>query len=181
MSIIDNLDEFTPEELEIASRILGKFASLKKTPSPAPVEQPKIKGKKPKKVTQKTKPKKLEEPEERELSGPTAKVRKHRVDDRPQKKVKGGKNKLAMVQPIRVGGKNKFLQMDAYNSNKGDAAIDKKLWANHQPTERRPEIQFVEAECQVCHYLFDVNSSVVMTDEDTGEYVYTCNNCVKRG
>lgn len=189
MNIIDNLDEFTPEELEIASRILGKFASLKKTPSPEPVKEPKANGKKSKKkaiakVEQTiTEQDQAEENnvQERVLSGPTSKIRKHKADGQPQKKLKGGKNKMATVQPIRITGQNRFLQMDAYNSCKGDTAIDKKLWANNRPTERREEIQFVEAECQVCHYVFDVNPAVVMRDEDTSEYVFTCNDCTKKG
>lgn len=197
MSIIDNLDDFSPEELEIASRILGKLAGLKKAPelsSEKKVEQPPKKRGRPKKqVVIETKPlntqkgkgrktpsKPVEQPTEIKVGRSSRHKKSHKNDGREagddhDHKHKG-KGKMAMVQPLSVGGPNKFLKMSEFAQCRSDAAIDKKLWKGVRPVERRDEIQFVEVRCDKCGYYFDVHPDLIFRDPD-GELMYKCNDC----
>ena len=55
------------------------------------------------------------------------------------------------------------------------------MWANRNPTTRPDEVEFVEAQCKICGYWFDVNPNLLMTDEDTEEWNFTCNGCAAGG
>ena len=64
------------------------------------------------------------------------------------------------------------------DTSKQDIKIDKKLWGNAKPTPRNPNSGLVDIECSKCGDEHTVNRKVLLKDRDTGNYKFTCNNCI---
>jgi len=92
-----------------------------------------------------------------------------------------GQGVQARTEPVQLSGKNKFEQMDARLTSRGDTKIDRKLWGDNSPTERPPEYQPVEVQCKVCNRYFDINPNLVYVDFDTKVPNFTCDSCSPRG
>ena len=198
MSIFTDLESMTDEEKLKLAELLANITP-KATPSPKK-GRPKasVKKKKAKKKVIKQQKKdsgdQTDEPEEQldeveikkpsknqqgrsesRLAGKTAKTKGTRRD-----KGGGGKGAPCSTQAISLSGQNDFLKMSEKNSAKEDSKIDKLLWKNRRPADRREEFIPVEAQCQVCNRFYDVNPALLYNDPDDG-IVFTCNKCTKRG
>jgi len=105
-----------------------------------------------------------------------------------QRRGSRGGNAMAVAQGIDVSGErpNYFLNPEegrpdlagVADSCKQDTKTDKKLNAGRKPTQRRPEMEFVEAECIICRRVEWVSPAILLPDEKTGVPRYRCNDCI---
>ena len=75
---------------------------------------------------------------------------------------------------------NLFEESPLFEANKSDSMVDKKLWANHDPTERRKTYKTINVQCSVCGTRQAVNPSLVFRSgsgpDETSQW--TCNKCL---
>lgn len=114
-----------------------------------------------------------EESPEEELSRRLSRVRKNTG-------ARTGKgNKLCATERVRLSGENKFLTMREHKIKTGELSptTDKLLSGNTKPTERG-ETRLVKAKCQYCNKKKMVSPIMLDQDEETGEIVFTCDDCL---
>lgn len=188
MSIIDDLNSLSPEELEKVGNLINKFASRKENK-----EAPEKLQKNRRKFSNNKKRVDADEFSERPSESIGRKNRRRRVvldENEPeepvsrrrrgttkQRKRGGKKGTMARTEAVSLTGENKFLKDRDRNKYKSDVQTDKLLWGNNLPTERPDKFEYIEAECMGCGYFFDVHPSLVYRDEDTHEIVFTCDDC----
>lgn len=203
--LITNLESLTDEEMESVARLINKFNQRKVNTG-----EPKVRDhvdKKPKRRDHSNDELELEvkrqkgrknprkrivtdETEPREFSsrgvGRTQPRRNPRVDiDSPSPRRRKGV--ACRTESVQIDNRrNKFLEMKSRNgklcnAEKQDVEIDRKLWKNRTPADRPETFEPVEVQCKVCNRYFDINPALVLTDDDTGEVNFTCDNCVPRG
>lgn len=89
------------------------------------------------------------------------------------------KKTFARREPMNLSGNrpNLFDEVqDKSALHMDDAAIDKKL-AVAPRVPRRPPVEYIEVECSVCGYLYEVHPNLVLrTDEGL---TFTCNDCTR--
>jgi hypothetical protein len=75
---------------------------------------------------------------------------------------------------------NLFEESPLFEANKADSAVDKKLWANHQPTERSRTYKTINVKCSVCGTSQSVSPSLIFRSgsgpDETSRW--TCNKCL---
>lgn len=178
MSIIDDLDDLSPEELEVMAKVISKLAQTKKGKTDKTSKDKKMGKSSPKKRVVK----KEQEQEQEDISeAPVLVPIKSRTKKETHKNTRNGRTAPLVQSYTPPKGPNKFLSMPEYKSEKQDTRIDKLLWKGNQPTERRDEIEFIDAECRVCGKVSEVSPALTLKDIDTGEVMFTCNRCIKRG
>lgn len=89
-------------------------------------------------------------------------------ESKPKKSRSVPKPKTKTTKPKRI---NKFDQMPEYNMCKEDVEIDRKI-RKPPPSMRKPEFQFIKAQCRVCGKTEEVAPSLIETMER-----YKCNKC----
>ena len=88
---------------------------------------------------------------------------------------------ICRQEPTSFGPRpNKFLESQEASLHKNDSEMDKKLWANKQPTLRREPVEMWEVQCRVCNKICVVSPTMLLADADTGDVSYTCDNCIRR-
>lgn len=82
-------------------------------------------------------------------------------------------------QNLEIGKKkNLFEEMPEFTAKQEDSEVDKKLWANKQPSERSRAYKEVSARCLRCNNTVKVNPVKAHKDTETGEIVFTCDRCL---
>lgn len=209
MSIIDNLDKLTPEELAKVGNLIDKFAGRhdreeEKRPQPKPNR----------KRNRKKRQKEVDNTSERLIvehgpgrSGPRRRIvqdeyeeaerprrvgrgrteprnpsnQRRRQSVRKKGNSRGGGGVMARTEGVQLSNENKFNRMSERNAEKSDTSIDRKLWSGRMPTQRPEEYEDVEVQCRECQLWFDVNPALVLIDHDTRQPNFVCNNCSPRG
>lgn len=60
-------------------------------------------------------------------------------------------------------------------------SFDKKVWEGNEASSRKRQVQKYSINCSKCGKEYIItNLSQVYKDPDSGEYVYTCDNCIPR-
>lgn len=110
-----------------------------------------------------------------------------KTEEEPKKKVRRKHYKQQEQQSRKTKPKkgeyiNEFEKSPLFNAHKQDAEIDKKLWANHEPMERRDPVKFVTQTCKSCGKQEQVASHLVFNTGRNEAAAFYCNKCVvKRG
>lgn len=202
MSDIENtLNNLSPEEIAVLKTLVSKLASTDaKEPTDEQPEKetkrrkqrrfPKSKGVKQQKNRpvnnrhNQPKPRKdkvdmYDVDEEDEDDSPEEELtrRLNRVKGRKPNPNQGKKSKLCSTQRIDLTGENKFLKMSDRFGAKNDIEIDRKLSGKNKPTERG-ETRLIQVRCQGCRKKKMVSPIMLKNDEDTGDIVYTCDDCL---
>lgn len=196
--IIENLESLSPEELEKVANLINKFAKRKEDDG----RQQKKRKRKKKRVDDndaeliveeqvgRKKPRKrilLDENDEVERPKTRGRGRtqpRRQSARRKKQNYRGNKGRskgvMAKTESVQLSGENRFMKMKERYSNKKDSVIDKKLWENREVSARPDEYEPIEVQCKECELWYDVNPATVLMDRDSGDYNYTCNNCVRR-
>lgn len=76
---------------------------------------------------------------------------------------------------------NLFEKDPLFNAFKEDGNVDKKLWAGHQPTERREPQRMVNVNCARCGKQSQVSPDLIFRSRDEhgqmDQAAYYCNKC----
>lgn len=111
-----------------------------------------------------------------------------KVEAEPKKKVRRKhykqqeQAKASKPQPKKGEYTNEFEKSPLFTAHQKDAEIDKKLWANHEPIERRDPVRFITQTCKTCGKQEKVASHLVFNTGRNETAAYYCNKCVtKRG
>lgn len=203
--LIQRLEQLTPEEQALVSKLLGVVEEAAET---APVEPKKNSKRKQRRKTEKepevtdVKPRKKveipqdeyyldDEPDEPKVDKSSLPGRARRVKTRAQaqrnvrntQQVKGRRNKGAPArsEPVDLSGgrPNRFEKMAAFNAEKGDSRIDALLNKGRRPSERREAVEFVEVECTRCGDIWEVPPTFVYNDDEGSNFI--CDSCRGRG
>mgnify|MGYP003632185467 CR=1 FL=1 len=89
-----------------------------------------------------------------------------------------GRKRQARIAPFHTGPRhNEFLDMREAKSKNADKKADEALSAGVELTPRGERgSPFIEAQCQICGYYFDVSPEFVHYDTEKGA-LFTCNDC----
>lgn len=85
------------------------------------------------------------------------------------------------ARPKKEQQLNLFEKDPLFNAFKEDGNVDKKLWAGHQPTERREPQRLVNVNCAKCGKQSQVNPDLIFRSRDEhgqmDQAAYYCNKC----
>ena len=70
-----------------------------------------------------------------------------------------------------------FIERGFDKEHKEDIKLDKKLWGDNKPSERKNVSSLVEIACRRCHALSQVSPQLITRDDEGNRYV--CNKCSK--
>lgn len=165
--LILDLDGLSPEERESVERLAQKFRQRNEKGVDEKPKQQKNK--------RRDRSTKKQTGRSQGRSGP----RNARPENRVRRKDRPSKGGMARTEPVQLTGENKFDSMQERFKHKDDVAIDKKLWGKNRRAERREQYEDVEAQCQVCKLWYDVNPSLIYSED--GAQIFTCHNCTPKG
>lgn len=90
------------------------------------------------------------------------------------KKKPGRPKKNTSSTSKNAEGVNLFDTMSEKNLHKEDTVVDKKLWRNREPTERRASNSRIECKCASCGKDVSVNPNEILSKEQR----ILCNSCL---
>lgn len=174
-NILDQLDQLTDEEMKKVGNLINKFAKRHSSENQVDNRKPREQNKPQRGRTRPTQT----QPENRPQSKGSQRGRREPRNPTIQPNVHGRRNKgtAARSEKVVLSGQNEFLNMTERNQFKQDSDVDKKLWRGREMSPRPNKYEPIEVQCTTCRLYFDVNPSVVYRDPDSGDIVYTCNNC----
>ena len=190
--VFDNLSNLNEEELKAVAKLIDKFANRKDKPRDRHrnrkpkkeredteiVEDVQVGREKPRKRIVQRENERINRPRSgRGRTEPTKEYNKKRGEKQRGNNRRGNKT-MARTESVQLEGHNKFLDMPDRHGNKKDTEIDKLLWSGRQASDRsESKYEPVEVRCKECSLWFDIHPSIVLIDEETKDYNYTCDNC----
>lgn len=88
------------------------------------------------------------------------------------------KKTIAKTQDIEIKKINLFK--DDKKDNYYNIYKDEKSMYQIRPTDRNRRSSLIEIECDSCEEAFNVSKTLLRRDEESGNYLYTCDDCITR-